>query len=218
MRTADRRRFWRGSGQREVESSRGAQSESVRPGPDEAASARDEDIISLSTLARVPDWARIPPITPALPEMPVVVSRHFDDSLASWQPPERFLAPLAHSLSPDAPSGAVQGLAQLAEPAPTSLTRPAVEPAPAENQAELVLAVPPAADAAHREPVVTSRRIDRFFETPQADAEPPTPHESAVPAVVEAPRPSVDFPESVPSEPVHNPLLHAPAPPDLPLP
>ncbi|HET6915497.1 MAG TPA: DUF4157 domain-containing protein [Acidimicrobiales bacterium] len=150
--------------------------------------------------------------------MPVVVSRHFDDSLASWQPPERFLAPLAHSLSPDAPSGSVEVLAHLAEPLPTSVTHPPVEHAHGGNQPELVLAVPPVAHAPHREPVMTSRRIDQFFESPQTDAEPPTPHEPTVATVAEALRPPVDTPDSTPPVPVHKPLLDAPAPPDMPLP
>src|SRR5579862_3593995 len=87
------------------------------PAPSESEEAADSEVISASTLNAVPDWATLPPIPPSLPEMPWVVSRHFDESLVSWQPPERFIGTLGHSVSASAPSGVVDGLA-VSLPAP----------------------------------------------------------------------------------------------------
>ena len=79
--------------------------------------------------------------------MPLVVSQHFDESLVSWQPPERFLGPLGHSVSPAAPSGVVDGTVascalrrRLNRSAAPDPVRPDVPAAPDQP---LTLAVPP---------------------------------------------------------------------------
>ncbi len=97
-------------------SPRGSERAPKAPGPTAPAArggpsaSAESAVIRADDLTRVPDWATLPPMAPVLPEMPFVVSRHFDDSLTSWQPPEQFLRPLGHSVSPAAPSGLVDGL------------------------------------------------------------------------------------------------------------
>jgi hypothetical protein len=126
--------------------------------------APEQEVIRASTLTDVPEWAKVPPLAPLLPEMPSVVSRHFEDSLVSWQPPERFLAPLGHSVSPSAPAGIIEGIAVLSpgpavSPPEAASAFPAEGPAPTEQP--LTLAVPSApASQARRQPQVTTRRLD----------------------------------------------------------
>ena len=116
----------------------------------------DRAVIRADDLMRVPDWATLPPMAPILPEMPFVVARRFDDSLTSWQPPEQFLRPLGHSVSPTAPAGVVDGIMVLtpaseAEPAtgPEGESEADVSPpvtgtgAPAAGEQPLILATPP---------------------------------------------------------------------------
>ena len=80
------------------------------PSPEPPSGSRRARSHTSRALSRdIPEWAKLPPLAPLLPEMPWVVSQHFDESLVSWRPPERFLAPLGHSVSPAAPSGMVDG-------------------------------------------------------------------------------------------------------------
>ena len=116
--------------------------------PEPVSGSNDHEVIRAATLADAPDWAKLPPLEPLLPEMPWVVSQHFDESLVSWRAPERFLAPLGHSVSPAAPSGVIDGLAILSPaPAPEPVAAPIPFPpdVPAAHDQPLTLAVPPAA-------------------------------------------------------------------------
>ena len=155
-------------------------------------------VIRAGDLTRVPDWATLPPMARVLPEMPFVVSRQFDDSLTSWQPPEQFLRPLGHSVSPTAPSGLVDGI-MLLSPGPTgepadetepALSSPVGRPAGAAGGDQpLILATPPVTspgDAGERR-VVSSRSIPGPW-----DREPPGPSASRpeAPALPVAGRPA----------------------------
>ncbi len=94
------------------------------------------------TAADVPDWAKLPPLAPLLPEMPFVVSQHFDESLVSWQSPERFVGALGHSISDSAPSGVVEAMTVLT---PRPATQPEAGSRRAVSDEPLTLAVPPVA-------------------------------------------------------------------------
>lgn len=127
--------------------------------PQSAADRRQPayEPIRASTLAPpVPEWARVPPMVLSIPEMPSVVSKQFDESLVSWQPPPRFLESLGHSVSSAAPSGVVEGLAVLI-PLPAAEEAPAPPP-PA--QPSLPLAQTPGQrDASARHGHSTTREI-----------------------------------------------------------
>src|SRR6266542_4396514 len=79
-------------------------------------------------------WRRLPALQRVSADLaPVAPLDRFAGSLSTHQDP-RFLAPLAHALTPDAPSGEVTGLAQpVAEPAPShhDFATPPVAAAPA---------------------------------------------------------------------------------------
>ena len=152
----------------------------------------EHEVIRAGTYATVPDWARLPPIAPVLPEMPWVVARHFEDSLTSWQPPERFLRPLGHSVSPAAPSGLVEGImvsspglaAGPPDEAESAAPAPGINPATASISDDqfLTLANPPASssDGAGQRQVLSSRSIPGPWD--------PGPTSSAGPESVSGPR------------------------------
>ena len=149
----------------------------------EPPSRPEHEVIRAATDASVPDWARLPPIAPVLPEMPWVVARHFEDSLTSWQPPEQFLRPLGHSVSPAAPSGLVEGIL-VSAPGPAAGPPDEAEvaaPAPGFNPATasisddqaLTLASPPASSSGGAGQVWSTRSIPGPWD--------PAPMSSAVP-------------------------------------
>ena len=162
--------------------------ESADPTP---ADEPEPDVIRASTLADVPDWATLPPMAPSLPEMPVVVSRHFDDSLVSWQPPERFIDTLGHSVSSTAPSGVVEGIAVLSAPAEAE---PPIPTGPAAAGEPLTLAIPPSTASERRDErsSVSTRRLDPPWLGAPALEEPEAPTVvSDAPAPEPAPGPPV---------------------------
>jgi len=69
------------------------------PTASEVAPPQERDVIRASDLLRVPEWQKVPPMASSLPPMPVIVSQHFDDSLVSWQPPQRFIGDLGHAIT-----------------------------------------------------------------------------------------------------------------------
>ena len=126
-----------------------------------------QDVIRADSFTRVPEWAQLPPMQLSLPEMPSIMSKRFDQSLVSWQPPALFVGDLGHTVSPVAPSGIVEGMAVLV---PTPQPEPA-EPMPnvppvAES---LPLAVPPSPvrDGTGRAAQVTVRRLPSPFDEPE---------------------------------------------------
>ena len=147
-------------------------------------------VIRASDLHRVPEWAKVAPMPLSLPPMPDIVSKQFDRSLVSWQPPARFIAEMGHLVTDSAPTGIIEGLvvvtpAPPVEPAPTSDG----SPAPA---ASLPLATPPVADQdrPRRRDRYTTRRIEWADPRDAVPAEPElaplrpeTPDESVTPAV-----------------------------------
>ncbi len=65
-------------------------------------------------------WRDLPPLQRVVTATPAIAPREeFSSALSSWQNPS-FLAPLAHLVDPDGPSGHVRGLAGPAAPQPTS--------------------------------------------------------------------------------------------------
>ena len=92
-----------------------APAESVPATPAESPSSSEHYVFRAATAADIPDWATLPPLQPTLPQMPKIVP-DFEPSLVSWQPPQRFLEDLGHSISPSGPSGLVEGMAVLAPP------------------------------------------------------------------------------------------------------
>ena len=200
------------------------------------ADAPLHDVIRASTLHPVPEWTKVPPLAPLLPDMPLVVAPYFQDSLVAWQPPERFLGDLGHAVTPEAPSGIVTGLATHPLAAPELAARD-VRPSADEQPLPLAVAHPAAEEA--RGVQVSTRRLD-LPEWPSEDpawqpsessvpAEPTpepaaSPGSHAEPAVVSelvgaAPPPSVIEPLVRPLEaqPMASRLVHAPTPPELPL-
>lgn len=177
----------------------------------------EHEVIRASTLADVPDWATLPPMAPSLPEMPVVVSRHFDDSLVSWQPPERFIDTLGHSVSPTAPSGIIEGMAVLS---PVPEAEPQLGAGQIGGQEPLTLAIPPSASPDKRDERsrVSTRRLDppameapAAFEEPQAAEILPPPEQP--PQVDQPPAPSPDVPVTTSSADDHSDIpMVEPAP------
>ena len=88
--------------------------------------------------------------------MPWVVSQHFEESLVSWQAPERFLGTLGHFVSPTAPSGIVMGLATHSL-VPTD--DPAEEGRPSGAVQPLPLAVGPSSSEQATGRQVSTRRL-----------------------------------------------------------
>jgi Domain of unknown function (DUF4157) len=123
------------------------------------------EVITASSLGAAPAWATLPALKPSLPAMPLIVSQRFDESLVSWQPPERFIGPLGHSVSPDAPSGVVDGAAAMTVSLP-DLAAPTLDPAPqpASSPEPLTLAIPPARSSGPDEAQTwaSSRRLDAY--------------------------------------------------------
>ncbi|RVX38998.1 hypothetical protein EDD27_1330 [Nonomuraea polychroma] len=74
-----------------------------------------------------PEWPSLPPLQRVIGSHPLTIPPEaFAASLAAWQNPSR-LAPLAHDLSPDAPSGLLHDLAM---PLPGTPRRPVLPAAP----------------------------------------------------------------------------------------
>ena len=129
------------------------------------------DVIRPETLwPAAPEWTKVPVMRPSLPAMPVVVSTHFEDSLTAWQPPERFLGDLGHSVSDSAPSGMVEAVAVLAPPTPgptapqdEPVERPHSTSTPAGPEQPLTLAMPaPPAERTDSGRWETTRRLPGF--------------------------------------------------------
>jgi hypothetical protein len=197
------------------------------PGARESSepAASPVDVIRPETLwPSAPEWTKVPVMQPSLPEMPVVVSTHFEDSLIARQPPHRFLGDLGHSVSDSAPSGMIEGVAVLVPPAPVDPAESPTPPAARAPEQPLTLAMPASAtertDTGRGE---TSRRLPGFggsrrptyteapaadlSETPTAAPEPATASEPPVaePPVAEPPVASATATVSdgpAPSEPV----------------
>ena len=211
--------------------------------PSSASSA--EDVITASDLWHVADWQRVPPIAPILEEPEWVHSHHFEDSLTTWQPPERFLGELGHAVTDTAPSGLVEGLTVLA-PAP----QPQPEPLHTVPSSEsLPLAVPPAPAKAEPQPVRRQPWAWDYEEQEEpastvVPVEPPAPVSPVSPVELPpvAEEPAAAAPEPTPAEPPPlssglvsaaplQPVVqrlvsadsgpsrftHAPTPPDMPL-
>lgn len=167
-----------------------------------ATPASGEDVITADDLWHVAEWERIPPIAPILEEPQWVHSHHFEDSLASWQPPQPFLGELGHSVSEAAPSGLVDGLAVL-----SPASEPEREPFHAVRSSEsLPLAVPPT--PSKPEPQLPGLRRpwawnDAAPEGPAEDLAPAEPVASVQPVPVTEPA----------ALPVDEPVAAAPEPP-----
>lgn len=88
------------------------------------APERDDrlDIINAGTF-EPPAWSQVPPPSPLLDEMPLVISRHFEDSLPARQAPVRFLEPLGHLVLPSSPAGLVKGITVISAPLAPDLVR-----------------------------------------------------------------------------------------------
>src|ERR1700748_3361601 len=77
--------------------------------PVEPAASPDPVVFRAATAADIPDWAKLPPLAPSLPLMPLIVP-DFRPSLISLQHPKRFVEKLGHSVSAAAPSGVVEAI------------------------------------------------------------------------------------------------------------
>ncbi|MDE3203556.1 MAG: DUF4157 domain-containing protein [Acidobacteriota bacterium] len=135
----------------------------------------------------------------SLPPMPDIVSKQFDRSLVSWQPPERFIGEMGHLITDSAPTGIVEGLV-VVTPGPPVEPAPAWDGSPAQS-ANLPLATPPVADQdrPRRRDRFTTRRIE--WADPRAEVaagpELAPPHAETA---AESPTPAVHVdPEAVPA-------------------
>ena len=211
---------------------RGSAVSAAPPAP--AAATGAPDVIRAGSFHQVPEWAKVAPMELSLPEMPSVVSKHFEDSLTSWQAPPRFLGSLGHSVTPEAPAGVVQGMALTVAPIPPSEPAPAGAPA-----ADLPLAVAPQhlGDSGRRAPDASVRRLSSPFLASEGEAPAPSGGsvenvtEPVVPTAAVTPEPPPSGlvgtePLVAPAEPLVAPLLppaapspfvSAPIPPELPL-
>ncbi|HMC38111.1 MAG TPA: DUF4157 domain-containing protein, partial [Acidimicrobiales bacterium] len=98
---------------------------------------------------------------PSFPDMPVVVSTHFDQDLVARRPPELFIGELGHAVSESAPAGMVEAVAVLV-PVPVPVGPPGPATQAAAEESALTLATPPRPERAPRARPETVRRVPGF--------------------------------------------------------
>src|SRR5438270_6574620 len=147
---------------------RGGPESAEGAGPAEAAEAAavqnlaPDPVIRPATLhPGPPEWSKVPSMPPSFPDMPVVVSTHFDQDLVARRPPELFIGELGHAVSESAPAGMVEAVAVLV-PVPVPVGPPGPATQAAAEESALTLATPPRPERAPRARPETVRRVPGF--------------------------------------------------------